>query len=284
MHSHNAYTRFIAIPADTTIETPIHIRYPTEPSSSSDQAFPHLHLSIGRNSSVHLIETCASEGACATHLTVDIEEGGTLIHTYMGLTPFPGTSSCLHATVRNNGSLFSSIAASTPLFSHSASIALVEPGANATLRGLSALCSSHQSSFNICIDHLAPHTSSSQLFKAIVAEKGSGSFESRVSIHKQAQKSEAHQHSHFLTLGDRAQTRNKPCFDIFADDVIATHGATCGTVDEEALFYLASRGLSRNQGRRYLIEGFCEEFIRVLPSTERAAFSRCILDILGDEL
>jgi Fe-S cluster assembly protein SufD len=198
----------------------------------------------------------------------------------------PSSAACffLHATLRNNASLTSLIATATPLSRHTASIFLIEQGASATLRGLSALPPHHKSYLKLFIDHQAAHTTSSQLFKGIVASSSLGSFESRVLIRKEALQSKSHQHSHFLTLGDNAKAFNKPCFDIFTDDIIAAHGATSGTIDQEALFYLNSRGLSANEARHHLIEGFCDDILRELPSTAIPVFSRCILDTIGGAL
>jgi Fe-S cluster assembly protein SufD len=274
----------IVIPPDTTITSPLHVHYVLEPHCRTQWAMPRLHISIGRHSSFHVIETSSASGFLNTHLTVDIEEGGSLVHTRMDVTPSPTTCSSLHATVKNNASFTSLLATATPLSRHTVSIFLAEQGASATLRGLSALPPHQRSYLKLFIDHQAPHTFSSQLFKGIVAESGLGSFESKVLIRQEAQKGESQQHSHFLTLGEGAQIVNKPCFDIFADDVIAAHGATSGTVDQEALFYLNSRGLSAREARSYLIEGFCEDIIRLLPPFAIPIFSRCILDIIGGEL
>jgi Fe-S cluster assembly protein SufD len=274
---------FIAVPPDASGEQLLHIHYCLEPSSAVRWAMPRLHLSIGKNSSLHLIETSSSPGFLNSHMTVDIERGGTVVHTRLDIAPSPAICSSLYATVQAGGSFTSFIGTAAPFSRHAESIFLVGEGASATIRGLSALSRSWQSHRRLLVDHQAPKTFSSILFKGIVLDGGLGAFEGTSAIRRQAQKSESHQHSHFLTLGKSAKIFNKPRFDIFADDVVATHGATSGRMDEELLFYLNSRGVDPQEGRRLLIEGFCEEMIRSLPAVALPYFFRSILEITKGE-
>ena len=271
---------FIDIPPNTVIDIPLHILHLLKTQAAPHYAMPRLHISVGKNSSIQIIESSASAGFINSHLTVDIGDGGAVMYTRLDITPSPATCSSLRASVKGNASLTALYAASAPLSRHTATILLEEQGASATLLGLSTLSFHHQSSFKLLVDHQAAHTSSRQLFKGLVADTSLGSFESNVVIRKEAQQSDSHQHSHFLTLGAAAQTVNKPCFDIFADDVIAAHGATSGAIDQEELFYLTSRGLAMSDARRLLIEGFCEEIICKLPKAAQEAMYCSIVDTI----
>ena len=274
---------FIDVPPDTCVETLLHIHYCLDPSSSVRWAMPRLHLSVGKNSSLHLIETSSSPGFLNSHMTVDIEQGASVVHTRLDIASSPAACSSLYATVREGGSFTSFIGTAAPFSRHAESIFLTGEGASATIRGLSALSQHWQSHRKLLVDHQAPATLSSILFKGIVHEEALGAFEGTSVIRRDAQKSESHQHSHFLTLGNSAKIFNKPRFDIFADDVAATHGATSGRIDEELLFYLNSRGVDPQEGRRLLVEGFCEEMIRSLPPAALPYFFRSILDITRGE-
>ena len=107
--------------------------------------------------------------------------------------------------------------------------------------------------------HRAPHCESRQLFKTVLDEQGHGVFQGTVFVERPAQKTNAHQLSRALMLSDRAAMDNKPELEIYADDVKCGHGATIGDIDENALFYLKSRGIDDPTARRLLIEAFLGE-------------------------
>lgn len=272
---------FIDIPDQTAIDKPLHILYLVEPTGQPQWTMPRLHISLGARSSLHIIESFASTGFMNVHRTIEVQEGACLTHTCVGRSVSSAICSSLHANIKKDGALHSLNAISAPFSRHMASITLQERGSSVSVNGLCVL-PPHQASYvTINIDHQAEQTSSSQLFKGLVFPSALGSFESQVLIRKRAQQSSSRQFSHFLSLGSSAQTFNKPRFDIYADDVTASHGATTGTVDEEALFFLTSRGLSVSEAQRHLVEGFCEDMLRKLPSSVVSSFSRCIDDTIG---
>ena len=83
-----------------------------------------------------------------------------------------------------------------------------------------------------------------------------------------AQKVDAHQLSRNLVLGARASIDTKPELEIYADDVKCSHGATVGDLDEAALFYLATRGIGREEARHMLIEAFVRETVELVGSSQ----------------
>ena len=91
------------------------------------------------------------------------------------------------------------------------------------------------------------------------------SFEGKIYVHPEAQKTEAYQINKNLLLSESAIANAKPNLEIFADDVKASHGATMAQVDEEQLFYLQSRGLSQETARGLLIRGFIQEMVDQIP-------------------
>ena len=95
---------------------------------------------------------------------------------------------------------------------------------------------------------------------------GFSSVESSVNV--RAQGSKSHQLSRFLVVDDRAKTSNKPYLNVFTDDVEATHGATTGQLESEAIWYLKSRGLSEKEARSLCIRGFCKEIIELFQDKD----------------
>lgn len=109
--------------------------------------------------------------------------------------------------------------------------------------------------------HGVPNTTSNEHYRTIADEAGRGVFKGRILVAKDAQKTEAYQSSSNLLLSDDAEIDTKPELEIYADDVKCSHGATIGRLDEEALYYLQSRGISTERARALLIFGFANEVI-----------------------
>ena len=115
------------------------------------------------------------------------------------------------------------------------------------------------------VEHAAPHARSLQKFKGVLKDTAQSSFEGKIFVRPEAQKTEAYQLNHNLLLSEGAIAHAKPNLEIFADDVKASHGATFAQVDEEQLFYLKSRGISAEVASQLLIGGFMQEMIDQIP-------------------
>lgn len=111
------------------------------------------------------------------------------------------------------------------------------------------------------IDHAFAHGQSNELYKGILTDRSRGVFNGKVMVHQDAQKINAFQQNSTLVLSDKAQMDSKPQLEIFADDVRCSHGATIGQLEEEAVFYLRSRGLTDAQARSLLQHAFIREVI-----------------------
>ncbi|QEC53317.1 iron-regulated ABC transporter permease protein SufD [Anseongella ginsenosidimutans] len=111
------------------------------------------------------------------------------------------------------------------------------------------------------VNHDAPECYSDQLYKGIINEQATAVFNGKIFVEKDAQKTNAYQRNVNILLSDEATINTKPQLEIFADDVRCTHGATSGHLDEEAVFYLRSRGLSEHDAKRLLLRAYAEEVI-----------------------
>jgi len=109
------------------------------------------------------------------------------------------------------------------------------------------------------VEHASPHCSSRQFYNGILDGHAHGVFHGRIVVHKDAQKTDAKQTNRNLLLSDNAQIDTKPQLEIYADDVKCTHGATIGHIEENALFYLRSRGIDEISARRLLLMAFANE-------------------------
>jgi len=127
------------------------------------------------------------------------------------------------------------------------------------------------------VEHASPHSSSRQFYNGILDGHAHGVFHGRIVVHKDAQKTDAKQTNRNLLLSDDAQVDTKPQLEIYADDVKCTHGATIGQIDENALFYLQSRGIDRVSARRLLLSAFASECLaRMKADAARAHAERLI--------
>lgn len=122
------------------------------------------------------------------------------------------------------------------------------------------------------IDHAKPNSVSNQLFKGVLDDFATGAFTGRILVQQDAQKTEAYQSNNNILLTDDATMNTKPQLEIYADDVKCSHGATVGQLDENALFYLRSRGINFKEARLLLMYAFAHEVIekiKVKPLQER---------------
>jgi Fe-S cluster assembly protein SufD len=111
------------------------------------------------------------------------------------------------------------------------------------------------------VEHASPHCGSRQFYNGILDERAHGVFHGRIVVHRDAQKTDAKQTNRNLLLSDSAQIDTKPQLEIHADDVKCTHGATIGQIDEDALFYLRSRGIDQAAARTLLLLAFAGECV-----------------------
>lgn len=114
------------------------------------------------------------------------------------------------------------------------------------------------------IIHGQPHCESNQLYKNVLDDESTGAFSGRIHVRRDAQKTNAFQRNNNLLLTDKAQMQTKPQLIIEADDVKCSHGATIGQIDEEALFYLRSRGIEEKQARLIMMNAFSYEVVQTI--------------------
>lgn len=112
--------------------------------------------------------------------------------------------------------------------------------------------------------HAAPHTQSDMLYKGILDQASQAVFNGRLCVQAGAEKIIAHQANHHLLLSDRAEAYAKPELEIYADDVKCKHGATTGQLDEDALFYLQSRGIEPQKAKEILMASFMQEVLAMI--------------------
>ncbi|MEE9448553.1 MAG: Fe-S cluster assembly protein SufD, partial [Ignavibacteriaceae bacterium] len=130
-----------------------------------------------------------------------------------------------------------------------------------TLNGLYMIEGNQLFDAHTLIDHAMPHCNSHEHYKGILNDKSRGVFNGKVIVRPDAQKTNAFQQNNNILLSNDALVNTKPQLEIFADDVKCSHGATIGQLDEEARFYLKSRGIGEEASRAILLHAFASDVI-----------------------
>lgn len=142
---------------------------------------------------------------------------------------------------------------------------LAGEGAELDLTGVYACCGEQKVDFRITVRHLCAGCISHQLFKGLAEDEARVKFEGLVYVAAGAEKTEALQENHSLLLSENAFVQSSPQLEIYADDVICSHGATVGSLDENEQFYMRSRGISLEAARRLQILSFLSPVLEGLP-------------------
>ncbi len=138
-------------------------------------------------------------------------------------------------------------------------IELTGPGAAAHVFALYTGDGDSKQSLTLTQKHLAPDTTSSALIKTTLAGRASFHYDGAIRIAKQAHRSDASQESRSLLLSTEARAYSRPSLEILAHDIACHHAAATGPLNEEALFFAESRGLSRSAAKKLLVQGFFHE-------------------------
>jgi Fe-S cluster assembly protein SufD len=121
-------------------------------------------------------------------------------------------------------------------------------------------------------DHRKPNSYSNELYKGVLEGKSKGVFNGKIFVRPNAQKTNAFQSNRNILLSDLATINTKPQLEIWADDVKCSHGCTTGQLDEEALFYLQSRGIRKDTARAMMLYAFAVEVLETIKNEELKSF------------
>ena len=156
-------------------------------------------------------------------------------------------------------------------------IDLVGEGAEVSLKGLYLCGGDERVNFRILMHHRAPGCVSRQLFNGIAGGSSRVTFEGRIIVAPDAQKTEAYQENHNIVLSDQAHAETMPQLEIYADDVKCSHGATVGRLDEEALFYMRTRGVPERDAKVLQMLSFLSP---VTPEDKRESVEKVVLQLV----
>ena len=264
----------IHIAPDTEAPIPLHVIFVSDSSAAKGVAHLRNLIVAGRHSKTTVIESYASLGDSHYFTNavteVKVEAGATLTHYKIQRE----SQRAFHVhtidaqQARDSHYVSFSFAPGGALSRTNIYTNLDGEGCGATLNGLYMADEEQHVDHQTNIVHAQPNCFSREIYKGILSGSAHGVFNGKVYVYPIAQKTDGKQTNNNLLLSERARIDTKPQLEIFADDVRCTHGATVGRLDEMALFYMKSRGVSADRARRRLTYAFAAD---VLETIEVAA-------------
>jgi Fe-S cluster assembly protein SufD len=256
---------YIHIRKGTVLELPIHLLFVSTSSSAPQMMHPRNLIVAEEASQIAIVEDYVSLGGgtafCNTVTELIAGESAVVSH-YM--LERESTDTFNVSTLRIQQARSANVATHSILLGGG----LVRNNVHPVLNGEGGEClinglfigSGRQHLDNyMLVEHAKPHCESRQFYNGILDGQAHGVFHGRIIVHKDAQKTDAKQTNRNLLLSDDAQIDTKPQLEIYADDVKCTHGATIGQIEENALFYLRTRGIDEASARKLLLLAFASE-------------------------
>ncbi len=260
---------FVHIPARVIAERPIHIVHISTGSRPAQVSHPRSLIVVEAGAHASVTETYVGADEYFTNAVTEIVagEGAMVEHSKLQIESLDASHiSSIHIRQSRGSVVTSRTFAFGGALARTAIDAVLEEGCECTLNGLYKVTGKQHVDTRTSIDHAKPNAASHELYKGILDGHSSAVFNGKIIVRKDAQKTDAKQTNKNLVLSEDAVINTKPQLEIFADDVRCTHGATIGQLDEEAIFYLRSRGIDREHARKMLLNAFAHEIVDQIRS------------------
>ena len=262
---------FVQLPAGTVLPAPIHLLFVSTARGKPMLAQPRNLILLGASSQATLVESHAglSDEVYFTNVVTEVVlgENAQLDHYKLQEESARAFHIALTQVHQGRDSRFRShsVALGAALARNEVRALLASEGSECTLNGLYLATGKQHLDNRTLIDHQSPRCTSRELYKGVLDGQSRGVFSGRVLVRHDAQKTDASQTNKNLLLSDEALVDTKPQLEIFADDVKCAHGAAVGQLDEDALFYLQSRGIGREAAKSLLTYAFASEMVNLIP-------------------
>jgi len=259
---------FVYVPDNKIIKDPIHILFISSSKNEKILTQPRNLFVVGKNSQVTIIEhyVTIDEGIYFTNTVTEIiaDENAIVDHIKFQEESKKAFHIAQMAVAQERTSNFAShfVSLGAELSRNEFNTRFNDEGGESTLNGLFITDGSQHFDVHTLIDHAKPYCNSHEHYKGILDGKSRGVFNGKVIVRKDAQKTNAFQENNNIILSKEALINTKPQLEIFADDVKCSHGATIGQLDNEAKFYLKSRGIGDETARAILIHAFASDVIK----------------------
>jgi Fe-S cluster assembly protein SufD len=274
---------YIKVAANTVIEKPIIIYHINDSSGNQIKAINRNLIEIGRSSEVTIIEKFDSVGDhpnfsnIVTEVVV-AENAGLNLYTIQAdhgnRYQFCQTNVWQANHSRVNSYTFT---LDGKFVRNNLQLILDGEGCESHMYGLYLLHGETFADNHTVVDHRKANSFSNELYKGVLEGNAKGVFNGKIFVRPNAQKTNAFQSNRNILLSDKATVNTKPQLEIWADDVKCSHGCTTGQLDEEALFYLQSRGIDKNTARAMMLYAFAAEVLETIPNENLKHFINAMI-------
>jgi Fe-S cluster assembly protein SufD len=274
---------FVQIGRGTTLNGPIHLLYVSTERGVPTMLHPRNLILVEREAQAQILEEYVSLGGgtvLSNSMTELVAAENSTVSHYLIEREHPAAFNISTLRVQQDRSAnfaSHSVLLGGGLVRNNVHPVLAGDGGECLINGLFVGTGQQHLDNYMYVEHTSPHSSSRQFYNGILDGRAHGVFHGRIVVHKNAQKTDAKQTNRNLLLSDDAQIDTKPQLEIYADDVKCTHGATIGQIEENALFYLRSRGIDEISARRLLLAAFANEFVeRMNPGVVQTHIQRLV--------
>jgi Fe-S cluster assembly protein SufD len=285
---------FLYLPRGTRVESPLHLLFLADETGTQEATvnFPRVLVVAERESEATIIESYAASSGESVYLTnavveIFVGESARVVHYKVQSESERAFHIASTQVELSRSSVYdlTTITLGAQLSRHGIAVRFNEEGAECWVDGLYLTGAGQHADTHSLIDHRQPHCTSHQNYKGILDGKSRAVFNGRVFVHEDARGTDAIQSNKNLLLSAEARVDTKPQLEIYNDDVKCAHGATVGQLEEEELFYLASRGLHAELARNLLTYGFAEEIVeKIKIESIKAQLDEAILGRLHARL
>lgn len=257
----------VEIPQNTELKLPVITYFIADATEGENISFPRTLYLIGKNSKASFIHFTKSLGENRT-LKNQVDEIILEENAQGSLYKIQDDSEQSYSVgetkvYQPNNSRFSTVTITLngAVVRNNLNIDVDGEGCEANMYGLYLTKGKTHVDNQTEVDHIKPNSVSNELYKGIMDENSKGVFNGKIYVRREAQKTNAFQSNNNVLLSDKATINTKPQLEIWADDVKCSHGCTTGQLDEEAVFYLRSRGIGEEKARAMILRAFAREVI-----------------------
>jgi len=282
---------YVHIPKNTVLPKPIQIVHFSTGAETQLMLQPRNLIIVGENSHVQIVERHQSlnDNIVLTNSVTEIFANKRAIVDYYKIQNDKNTASLIDNTYVqqqqqsivsvNTFSFGGNLTRNNLEFYHKGEYI------TSNLNGITIIGDKQLVDNHTLVNHETPNCESHELYKGIYADRSTGIFNGKVIVEKEAQKTNAFQQNNNILIDSGATINAKPQLEIFADDVKCSHGCTIGQLDEDALFYLRSRGIPKKEANALLLYAFANDALEKIKIPElKARITKLIAKKLGVEL
>ena len=273
----------ILIKKNYSLKKPLIIYHPTDDELKSTNINLRLDFELGENSCLKLIDYFSNNTAknfINIFYNFNLEKDSILKNYKIDKFRNNSLRYSFNNINQDNNSVSETfiLSAGSDYFKNEINCNLNGEYSSAFINGIFSLKENQQHEIRTTINHLVENTKSYQLIKSVLGKNSKSAYQGRIFVNSKAQKTDGYQLSKAILLDETSEFNAKPELEIYADDVKCSHGSASGSLDENSIFYLMSRGLNYQQSKELLINGFLMDVVEKITDVE---IKNLITNIIG---